>query len=84
MLSVPRTGGSATVIAQASYTLGEGLATDGHYVFFVDGSGVERVPTTGGTPQLLAASVAQYDAFAADGIYVYFAQGTTIERVRSP
>ncbi len=82
VLSVPKGGGSVTVLA-AMNGVGNQIATDGRYVYFVAEGAVQRVPTTGGAPEVLAYQADRY-ALAADGVYVYFAYGPGVYRVLSP
>lgn len=82
VLAVPKSGGATRILAAEDH-VGNEIATDGLYVYYVAGRTVRRVPTSGGEAQTLATGAQPY-ALASDGAYIYFADLTSVFRVRSP
>lgn len=72
VLSVPKEGGTVTVLASNVYDP-SGIAVDAAYVYFVDTSAVRKVPIGGGPVTALAdAENAAYSAVAVDDDNVYW------------
>lgn len=83
VLSVPKTGGSVTTLASPG-DVGNQMAMDDRYVYYLGRGGVYRVAKAAGTPQLLGSGADQY-ALAADEDYVYWVEyAGFVKRLRKP
>jgi hypothetical protein len=55
------------------------IATDGAYVYWVEKGSVRRVPSCGGTQDILGSNTALINFIAVDDNRVYWTQGTTVQ-----
>ncbi len=72
-------GSSATMLAQEDIGVVQSLAVDGSYVYWTTLPGlVKRVPTTGGTPEVIASGQPNADKLLVDDTHVAWSLGQTI------
>jgi hypothetical protein len=74
ILAAPQQGGTPTVLA-SGLKYAAGLVVDGTNLYFSAACGIYKMPVSGGTPALVAASTTP--AFAVDAAHVYWIDGST-------